>query len=183
MWKGSQRRSKGTAMRPTWKWKCPTRLRSRISAVRPSALLAVAASLGGPRTHRASLPALSLIFGARADDMGAAQTAGTLQPHSVRTLSHLNGAERASRRRPRAIEDGRWRHALGAGLQPRRTPRSPGTADAALAGLDRAIRLEPKNADHFLARGLALSQVARVRIAPFAISIRRSRSIREMPRR
>jgi hypothetical protein len=129
-------------MSPTGKCTCPTRLRSRISRDRYFGRF-----LGG------SLPALSLILGLALTTGTQAQTAGTPQPHSVRTLAHLNATIERSPGAA-AIEDGRWRHSRA--LAPSRTaaPRSPDTTDATLAGLDRAIRLEPKNADHFLERGL-----------------------------
>jgi tetratricopeptide (TPR) repeat protein len=122
-------------MRPTWTWKCLTQRRSAIS---PDCFLDC--FLGGPRTRRTSLPALSLILGLALTAGAPAQTAGTPQPHGVRTLS--------------LIEDGRWRHSLGPGTSRAEGARQPDSADTALAGLDRAIRLEPNNADHFLARGL-----------------------------
>ena len=135
-------------MSPTWKWKSPTRRRSRIA--RDGSF---GRSFGGPRTHRGLLPALSLIFGLALTTWTQAQTAGTLQPHGVRTLSNLDetikpwpGAE--------AIEGGRWQNSRVPAPGRTAGPRSPDAADATLAGLDRAIRLEPKNADHFLARGL-----------------------------
>jgi tetratricopeptide (TPR) repeat protein len=129
-------------MSPTGKCTCPTRLRSRISRDRYFG-----------RSPGGSLPALSLILGLALTTGTQAQTAGTPQPHSVRTLAHLNATIERSPGAA-AIEDGRWRHSRA--LAPSRTaaPRSPDTTDATLAGLDRAIRLEPKNADHFLARGL-----------------------------
>jgi tetratricopeptide (TPR) repeat protein len=135
-------------MRPTWTWKCLTQLRSRISLGRSFGRF-----LGSPRTNRASLPALSLIFGLALTAWAQAQTADTLQPHSVRTLSHLNRATEQSTGSARA-EGGRWRHSPALAPSRAEGPRSPGSPDAALAGLDRAIRLEPSNAGHFLARGL-----------------------------
>jgi tetratricopeptide (TPR) repeat protein len=140
MWKGSKRHSQGTAMRPTCKWKCPTQLRS-------------CRAVAGPRTQRASIPGLSLILWLALTMSAPAQTAGSLQPHSVRTLSHLNGQTEQS---PGAapVEDGRWRHSRGLASSRAEASRQPDAFDDALADLERAIRRDPKNADHFLARGI-----------------------------
>jgi tetratricopeptide (TPR) repeat protein len=137
-------------MRPTWKWTYPAQRRSRLIP-------------RGLRASRIALPALSLIFGLALTiwalpnralpNRALAQSAGMLQPHSARTLSHVNGS---IERRPGSAltEDGRWRHSHGPVASRAEESRSPDTAVAKLAGLDRAIRLEPKNAGHFLARGL-----------------------------
>jgi tetratricopeptide (TPR) repeat protein len=127
-------------MRPTWKWKCLTQLRSRCF-------------LGRPRILRVSLPGLSLIFSLALTTWAAAQTAGTLQPHSVRTLAHLNG-QTEQLQGPALVEDGRWRHSRGPASGRAEASRAPAPSDASLAELDRAIRRDPKNADHLLARGL-----------------------------
>jgi len=131
-------------MRRTWKRKCPAQLRSRNG-------------LGCPAIQRASIPGLSLILWLALTMSAPAQTAGTLQPHSVRTLSHLNG-QTGQPPGSALNEDGRWRHSLASSFGPAngraQTSGSPDSSDAALADLDRAIRRDPKNADHFLARGL-----------------------------
>jgi tetratricopeptide repeat protein len=102
-----------------------------------------------------------------------AQPIGTLQPHSVRTLAHLNRPEPplegifATPARPQdgclgktasqdaaiaacsaLIQGGeRWRHSQGPAYGRRaEAHRAQGSIDAALADFERAIKLEPKKA-------------------------------------
>ena len=171
-------------MRPTWNVRrVRRRLRSRMLAAFCEPFIVVGRfrrSAGGRDIELQ--PAAVADFRARADDMDASanrrHAAAAQRAHALR-ISTQPASAIARRPRPsRTVAGGtrrRWPPSRTADAIARRTP-----TDATLAGLDRAIRLEPKNADHFLAARVALSQVARAGSRRFAISIRRSRSIREM---
>ena len=125
----------------------------------------------------------------RPSQLAARAALGALQPHSVRTLALHNayagadaghamrrpaaehalprqdgvggGVDRRVQRAIQAAAGGRTRWPWRSAAAPRRIARRA-IIDAALADLDRAIKLEPKNADHYRPRA-RLSRAARHR--------------------